>query len=310
MAAVLAANFHGKGRVRIVKVVRRGEKHALLQFTVEINLEGPMETAFTQGNNSIIIPTDTQKNTVYVVAKRNNFESAEEFAVLIAKHFLDTYPQLVTFCRVIVKQDIWERVQVPDSRGVVKEHNHAFKKVGPHYTYARVEAPRGAPMRLWGGCKGYTLLKTTQSSFVDFHKDPYTSLPQATDRLMGSNFDSEWTYTPDTVAAAVSGRVNFVAVRDQILDTMTKTFAGPADVGVPSASVQVTLYQMGGAVLSIAPQVTDITLYMPNVHNMPFDLAKLGMSNTDHTGNIDILYPIDEPHGIIQATIVRPGAKL
>jgi hypothetical protein len=53
---------------------------------------------------------------------------------------------------------------------------------------------------------------------------------------------------------------------------------------------------------STSIQVENITLNMPNVHNLPFDLARMGLKNTDHTGNIDILYPIDEPHGIIQVT--------
>lgn len=50
------------------------------------------------------------------------------------------------------------------------------EKMGPHFTYARAEAVRGpGGTKLWGGIKGYTLLKTTQSSFLDFHKDQYTT---------------------------------------------------------------------------------------------------------------------------------------
>jgi hypothetical protein len=39
---------------------------------------------------------------------------------------------------------------------------------------------------------------------------------------------------------------------------------------------------------------------MPNIHNLPFPLEKYGLKNADHTGNPNIFYPIDEPHGMIK----------
>ncbi|CAM9891827.1 unnamed protein product [Phaeothamnion confervicola] len=92
------------------------------------------------------------------------------------------------------------------------------------------------------------------------------------------------------------------------MDRLIKVFAGPADVGVHSVSVQADLYNMGAAVLAACPLVSSIKLYMPNIHNIPFDLARLGLVNADHTGQPDILYPTDEPHGIIEAVVQRPGA--
>lgn len=57
----------------------------MLQFSVEILLDGPTDAAFTAANNSLIIPTDTQKNTVYVLAKTTSFDCAEDFAVIVAR---------------------------------------------------------------------------------------------------------------------------------------------------------------------------------------------------------------------------------
>jgi len=59
--------------------------HSVLQFNVEILLEGPTDAAFTSADNSLIIPTDTQKNTVYVLAKTTSFACAEDFAVIVAR---------------------------------------------------------------------------------------------------------------------------------------------------------------------------------------------------------------------------------
>ena len=115
--------------------------------------------------------------------------------------------------------------------------------------------------------------------------------------------DGEWSYDS-------AGRESYLKARKEIVAILVKTFVGPADTGVPSQSVQETCFQMGTAVLAAVPIVSDVTLYMPNVHNLPFDLSKYGLANVDHTGLPHIFYPVDEPHGIIQATIKRPAPKL
>lgn len=75
----------------------------MLQFNVEIMLEGPTNAAFTAADNSLIIPTDTQKNTVYVLAKTTSFDCAEEFAVIVSRWaFLMLLPLLVPTVELLV----------------------------------------------------------------------------------------------------------------------------------------------------------------------------------------------------------------
>ncbi|CAM9855016.1 unnamed protein product, partial [Sphacelaria rigidula] len=103
------------------------------------------------------------------------------------RHFLSSYPRLVSRCRVLVKEDTWKRVDTIDSTGKMRAHDHAFVKAGPHFMYGRSEGTRGADgllnIAVFGGVKNFTLFKTTQSSFTNFHVDNNTSLPEATDRL-------------------------------------------------------------------------------------------------------------------------------
>ena len=75
MSVQLCYNSHGKGRVRLVKLRRNPNGlHDLLQMNVEVLLEGDhMTVAFTEGNNSNVVPTDTCKNTIYYLGKTNNF---------------------------------------------------------------------------------------------------------------------------------------------------------------------------------------------------------------------------------------------
>ena len=65
----------------------------------------------------------------------------------------------------------------------------------------------------------------------------------------------------------------------------------------------------GEAALAAVPEVEYITLLMPNIHNIPFPLQTYGISNSDSTGAPFIFFPIDEPHGSIQATVQRKKGK-
>lgn len=56
-----------------------------MQFSVEILLDGPTDEAFADGDNSVVIPTDTQKNTIYVLAKTTSFDCAEDFSIIVSR---------------------------------------------------------------------------------------------------------------------------------------------------------------------------------------------------------------------------------
>lgn len=152
------------------------------------------------------------------------------------------------------------------------------------------------------GISGVSVLKTSKSAFVDFFRDEYTTLPDVPDRLVGSVVTATWNYTPEAT------RRCFKQQADEIKRIMLEAFAGPSDVGVDSPAVQYTLYKMGQAVLDKCPTVKDITITMPNVHNLPVDTARFGLKNIHPHG--EVFLPTDEPHGIIRATMVRSTSKL
>lgn len=308
MSFQLDANTHGKGRVRLVKVTRRKcGTQEIMQLNVQVLLEGDdMESAFLDGDNSKVVPTDTCKNTVYCVANQHEFTSIEEFGVILGKHFITTYPTIVNRVNITIKKDTWERVVVPDSKGKNAPHKHTFRRVGPQVPYTEVSVAGGrgtvTSVGVKSGFKSLEILKTTQSGFVGFPRCRYTSLPEVTDRLVGTSADCEWIYNSEQV---LRGSINYNKVFSDIETAMIRTFAGPADKGIYSPSVQQTLYFMACAGLQVAPAVEQVTLYMPNIHNMVFNLEQYGLKNKDHTGNPTIFYPIDEPHGMIKATVKR-----
>ena len=86
MAIVLGPNQYGKAEVRVVAVDRSTPRHTLVDLAVSSALRGDFAGAFTDGDNSHILATDTQKNTVFAFA-RDGISTPEEFGLRLARHF-------------------------------------------------------------------------------------------------------------------------------------------------------------------------------------------------------------------------------
>lgn len=71
-------------------------------YSVQVLLEGDFETAYTIGDNSKVVPTDTVKNTCYFIADSTKFDSPEQYALALGSHFLKTY--LLIFLSFCVKR--------------------------------------------------------------------------------------------------------------------------------------------------------------------------------------------------------------
>src|SRR6266516_2288880 len=75
----LIAGRYGKSRVRLMTLSRIGAHHEIREVTDQILLEGDIESSDNAGDNSKVLPTDTMKNTVYALAKREGLTSIEGF---------------------------------------------------------------------------------------------------------------------------------------------------------------------------------------------------------------------------------------
>ena len=281
MPAHLTSNTYGKSDVRLTKVVRYGSCHALLEFSVDVRLSGTFERSYTYGDNSSIIATDSMKNTVYVLAKENDFTSAEQFAVILAEHFPRTYPQVLSSF-VEIRQNNWARIPVDG-----KPHEHAFVNGGTDHNTASASATRGKPTAISGGIDGLLVLKTTNSAFKGFVTDRYRTLKDADDRIFATRITATWDFDrPD---------VDFVAVDSRIRAALLQTFATHK-----SMAVQETMFEMGKAALEVAPEVRKISLQLPNKHRIPINLQPFGLENHN-----EIFVWTDEPFGDISAVVER-----
>jgi len=282
MESLLFQNSYGKSAVRLTKVVRNGARHELFEIDAAIQLEGDFEPAYREGDNRNVVATDTIKNTVYVLAKENAFDSVERFAQVLARHFVVTYPQ-VQRVTVELKQSSYDRIAV-DGR----PHDHAFTSSGPQLRFARMILIRDYPTeQLAGGVRDLVVLKTTGSEWRDFHADRYRTLKDTRDRIMATKVDATWTYGTDTA--------DFPAAAKAIDNAILTTFATQHSLGV-----QQTLLAMGEAALAACDAIHTISFELPNLHRIPFNLEPLGLKFEN-----DIYVATDEPYGLIKGTVIR-----
>ena len=279
--AQLAENRYGKSRVRLVRLNRQAAIHEFEEWSVEVLLRGDFLSCFAEGDNSKILPTDTMKNTVYSLARKSSATCIEEFSEELIDHFLTHNPQ-VSAAEVTVQEKAWQHLNVAG-----KPHPTTFSQTGSEVQITRVDQKRGENIQIESGLSDLVLVKTAGSAFEGYVHDPLTTLPETSDRLFGTSLRATWKFFSRTLP--------FPSLRKSIRESLVATFATHQ-----SKSVQHTLYAMAECALATAPQISEITLTMPNKHCLLVDLSRFGQDNPNR-----IFVPIDEPYGNIVARIRR-----
>jgi len=271
--SVLAADTYGKSRVRLMKLVRREDGHDLKEITVQILFQGDFASCYEAGDNSRVLPTDTIKNTVYVLARTHEIVSIEEFAQCLIEYFLKSNPQ-VSEVRVDTTEHLWSRI-----------NSTAFTRASGKRTAVVTGTRDGRTME--AGIGDLLILRSAGSGFEGYIRDQYTTLPETKDRIFQTALLATWRYNTRSL--------DFNAQWEKIRATILETFATH-----DSRSVQHTLHAIGQQVLATFPQVSEIQLTMPNKHALLVDLSPFGLDNPN-----EIFLPTDEPSGYIEAKLVR-----
>jgi urate oxidase len=274
----LTWNRYGKSRIRLVKVRRARDAHAIVDLTLDVQLEGAFDAVYVDGDNRSCLATDTMKNTVYALARRDPIDQVEAFALRLTDHFI-AKPS-VSRAIVSIVEHPWSRVA-----GQSGSHPHAFVQTSAgDWTASVTRDASGASVV--SGVTNLVVLKTADSAFSGFPRDEYTTLLDTSDRILATSMTVTWKYRP--------GTTDF-SVRDAVRATLIDTFASHT-----SLSVQHTLYAMGQAALATCADLDQITLTLPNRHHLLVDLQPFGLDNPN-----EVFVATDQPYGLIEATISR-----
>ena len=276
----LQSNRYGKARVRIFKKIKKDGAHVPKELDVQTLLEGDFGDSYLKDDNKKIIATDSIKNTTNVIAFNQLGTETEPFAIALCEHYLKKYSQ-VTSVNVETLERVWER-QIVDG----KPSGTNFVSSGKGIPWTLTVATRDS-IETISGVRELVVLKTSGSAWEDFLRDDFTTLPDANDRLLATSLTASWVYekTPASYATANA----------KIIQAMLEVFSTRF-----SPSVQSTQYHMGEAALNACPEISRISLTMPNLHYLVIDLTPFHIKNDK-----ELFVPTDAPQGWIEATVVR-----
>ncbi|WP_086565301.1 factor-independent urate hydroxylase [Streptomyces africanus] len=285
---ILGQNQYGKAENRVVKITREGATHHIKDLNVSVSLSGDMDEVHYSGSNANVLPTDTTKNTVYAFAKEHGIESAEQFGIHLARHFV-TSQEPIRQARIRIEEYAWERIETPGAGA------HSFVRKGQETRLAQITYDSDA-WEVVSGLTDLTVLNSTDSEFWGYVKDKYTTLPEAYDRILATSVTGRW-------------RFNWSADEQQMPDwdasyEQTKQHLLQAFAETYSLSLQQTLYQMGARIIDNRSEIDEVRFSLPNKHHFLVDLEPFGLKN-DH----EVYFAADRPYGLIEATVLRDGCE-
>ncbi|MBC6448788.1 factor-independent urate hydroxylase [Actinokineospora xionganensis] len=273
----LGDNQYGKAETRLVRVDRDGDTHAISDLNVTTTLAGDLAATHLTGDNSGVLPTDTQKNTVYAFA-RDGVGEIEDFALRLVRHFVTTTDEIKK-ARVRIEQYSWDRIAAT---------GHSFARgAGTRTATATCD---GESAWVVSGVADLVVLNTTGSEFHGFPRDRYTTLPETHDRILATAVTANWRHTSTERDWAQA----FAGARDRLLTAFADTH---------SLSLQQTLHAMGERVLEGDDDLAEVRLTLPNKHHFLVDLAPFGLDNPG-----EVFHAADRPYGLIEGTVRRSDA--
>ncbi|GAA3293773.1 factor-independent urate hydroxylase [Streptomyces cinereospinus] len=297
MPTILGPNQYGKAENRVVKITRDGATHHIKDLNVSVALSGDMAEVHYSGSNANVLPTDTTKNTVYAFAKEYGIDSAEQFGIHLARHFV-TSQEPIHRARVRIEEYAWERIETSDadSRFVgADEAKHSFVRTGRETRLTQITYD-GERWEVVSGLKDLAVMNSTDSEFWGYAKDGYTTLQEAYDRILATQVSGRWRFNwTDDEQRTPDWETSYEQTRKHMLQAFAETY---------SLSLQQTLYQMGARIIDHRSEIDEVRFSLPNKHHFLVDLEPFGLRNDN-----EVYLAADRPYGLIEATVLRDGCE-
>ncbi|KAF9496863.1 uricase [Pleurotus eryngii] len=312
--STLTAARYGKDKVRVLRVVRDGSWHNIVEYYVTTLLEGDIDVSYTAADNSVIVATDSIKNITYYLAKVSpHVLNPERFALHIGTHILSKYPHIHK-AFVTVQQVRWTRIPVD---GTDVGHAHSFFRDGDDKRFVKVEvdATKGKDKltaTITSGITDLLILKSSGSSFTNFIRDGYTTLQEVDDRIFSTSIDLSYTFSAISIPSpSDEAKLEFVIpqgsggdVWDEGVSSRARKITLDVFAADSSASVQATLYKMAQQIVTEHAGIDSVSYSLPNKHYIAVDMKYIGLDNTTPS-QAEVFMPIETPSGLISATVSR-----
>ncbi|ADG06709.1 factor-independent urate hydroxylase [Kyrpidia tusciae] len=249
-----------RGLGQIPESAFAGRPNVIFGMNVQMAVEGEaFLPSFTEGDNSMVVATDSMKN--FILRQAGAFEgaTAEGFLEFVAGKFLEKYAH-VSGVRLFGRQIPFDELPVPEQEGF-RPGELVFRYSMNEYPTAFVAVRRGPEgpvvVEHAGGVAGLKLIKIKGSSFYGYIHDEYTTLPEAQDRPLFIYLYIKWKYEhPEDFRAEHPER--YVAA-EQVRDIAHTVFHE-----LTSPSIQNLIYHIGRRVLTRFPQLLEVSFEANN----------------------------------------------
>jgi urate oxidase / 2-oxo-4-hydroxy-4-carboxy-5-ureidoimidazoline decarboxylase len=209
-------------------------------FAAEVGMTARSERlipSYTEGDNTLVVATDSMKNFIHTTALDYDGATLEEFLELVARRFLDAYGHV-------------DRIELRARELPLRRRGEqSFQRLYDDYAVAELALDRDGRFEHRCGREAVHLVKLTGSSFADFLRDRYTTLPEAHDRPLYIHLDLHW--VNQDFAKRAPG--------EEVRDSAATTFAE-----FESASIQELLHEMGTRLLRDFQELGEISLIGQN----------------------------------------------
>ena len=238
-----------------------GRPNTLMAASIEVQVLGTVfMSAYTEGDNRLVVATDTMKNFIHRESLAFDGSTLEEWMLFLGRRFLETYPHMERL-RVNGVEIPFEPALVPsdDGDGYAASDVLFARQHGDRST-ARLEVSRSTDgfeaTDLLCGRQGLQLIKLTGSAFADFARDEYTTLPERRDRPLYVHLDVNWRY--DSPATCLGDRSRYVC-GEQVADLVAAVFHR-----FVSLSIQHLVNEIGHTMLERWPQLSEVSFEAQN----------------------------------------------
>lgn len=237
-----------------------GRSNILFGMKVKVEVEGEQFFAsFKDGDNTLVVATDSMKNFVLKHAGDYEGSTQEGFLEFIGRRFLETYPQM-TGVKVSSEQISFDELPIKKDGGI-EPSPLVFRYSLNEQACAEVTVKRSDKEVVLSNhlssLKGLKLIKVKGSSFFGYVKDEYTTLPESYDRPLFIFLNIDWRYNDFEDAKGVSP-ARYVAA-EQVRDIAYAVFHEEN-----SPSIQNLIYRIGHRILERFPSLAEVRFLSNN----------------------------------------------
>nr|WP_129688227.1 urate oxidase [Gottfriedia acidiceleris] len=260
--------FYGKGDVYVyrtyvkpltgVKIIPesgfKGRDNIIFGMNAKIALKGEaFLTSFSEGDNSLVIATDSMKNFIQQLLAKYEGATMEGFLEYVCNSFLEKYSH-ISAVEITGNEIPFDSSLVPTQNGI-DESRLVFRRSRNEYATATIEVARinneNSLVKHSSGMNDIQLIKVRGNSFYGFIRDEYTTLPEAHDRPLFIYLNLSWRYNEKDDFIGTDGS-RYVAA-EQVRDIAQTVFHE-----LENRSIQHLVWEIGLRVLQRFPQLSEI----------------------------------------------------